>query len=96
MFGIDSLDQVGQIAEGWTNRVLNREQELVNKRLPICLKCPLHTDTIGGGKCDRNKWYNPETKDLSTEYHPGYISACGCPHEAALRVASKKCPLDKW
>lgn len=96
MFGIESFEQVEQIAEGWTNRVLKKEQELVDKRKPICLACPLHTDTVGGGKCDRMKWYNPKTGELSMEYKTGFINGCGCPHEAALRVASKKCPLNKW
>jgi len=42
------------------------------------------------------KWYNPKTGELSMEYKIGFINGCGCPHEAALRVASKKCPLNKW
>jgi hypothetical protein len=34
--------------------------ELANKRLEICKKCPLYKETKNGAVCDSKKYMNPE------------------------------------
>jgi hypothetical protein len=93
MFGIN----VKEIAQGWVNDALNREEELYKHRLPICKQCPLYNPKGAlGAVCDSKKCYNPQTEDLVTYPKTDYICGCGCVLEKAVRVPQKKCALNKW
>ena len=62
MFGINSLEQVKQIAQGYTNWALGREEELSAKRLVICRECPLYDSTVD--KCSNKRGINTITGEL--------------------------------
>lgn len=94
MFGINSFEQIGQIAEGWTNDFLGKEQELSDMRMKICRKCPLYNKETD--RCDSKKCYNKETGELSTSPGNGFICGCGCYMAKASRVKNKKCVLGRW
>lgn len=97
MFGINSWNQVGQIAEGWAKDIVKAEQDLHDKRMKICKKCPLYTDDpVFHGKCDANKYINPKTGELSDLPAPGFIGGCGCALHKKSRVKDAKCVLNKW
>ena len=97
MFGINNFEQAKQIAEGWTNYALGREQELSESRMKICRKCPLYTIKSSiGAVCDSKKYYNPKTGETSNFPESGFINGCGCKLEAKSRVSNAKCPLKKW
>lgn len=94
MFGINSLEQVGQIAEGWTNDLLGKEQELSDKRMAICKQCPLYDKEKD--KCDSRKCYNKDTHEVTTYPQDGFICGCGCFMQKKSRVKNAKCVLSKW
>lgn len=94
MFNINSLHQVKEIAEGFTNYALGREKELADKRYPICLQCPLYNKE--SGRCDVHKCYNKEKGILRTYPGDGYICGCNCIIKAKVVSKSSTCPLDKW
>ena len=97
MFGINSLNQVGQIIDGWAKDIANKEQKLYDIRMPICKKCPLYTDdVVFHGKCDAKKYYNPNTNELSNLPKEGFINGCGCKLSAKTRLKEAKCVLNKW
>ena len=94
MFGINSVNQVKQIAEGWTNYALGREQELSESRMKICRECPLYNeekDTCDGKRC----WDKVNQKLVD---YPGknIVCGCNCYMSAASKSRSKKCILDRW
>ena len=97
MFGINSAEQIGQIAEGWAKDIVKAEQELHDKRMKICRECPLFDENgLLGPTCSSKRCYN--TKTNSVELYPSSdtICGCGCVMEKASRVKSKKCVLGKW
>lgn len=93
MFGYD----LNQIIEGHIKEALNLENDLYNKRMPICRQCPLYTkDNILGALCDNKKGYNPQTGEINNLPEPGFVRGCGCRLEAKNRVKKSKCVLNKW
>lgn len=97
MFGINNVEQVKQIAEGWTNYAFGREKELSESRMKICKECPLYTVKKGiGAVCDSKKYYNPETRELSDLPKPGFIGGCSCKLEAKTRTLRASCPIKNW
>lgn len=87
--------QVGQIVEGHVNELLNKEDELSEKRLQICYNCPLYSVKLGD-QCNPNLWLNIENGDVSLINKPGYVRGCGCRLQAKTRVPSAHCPAGKW
>lgn len=94
MFGENVLEQVGQIAEGWTNDFLGKEQELSDMRMKICRKCPLYDEEKD--RCSSKRCYNKETGELSTAPEKGFICGCGCFISKKSRVRNAKCVLGYW
>lgn len=94
MFGINNVEQAKQIAEGWTNYALGREQELSESRMKICKECPLYNSEKD--TCDSKKCWDTE-EDKLVDY-PGktVICGCGCYCKKKSRVPSAKCVLDRW
>lgn len=97
MFGVNSVEQVKQIAEGWTKDIVKAEQELHDKRMAICNECPLMTkDKFFGPRCDVGKCYNVKTGSIEHSRSKYSICGCNCWLDKATRVKSKKCVLGKW
>lgn len=94
MFGINSFEQVEQIAEGWTNYALGRENELSEQRMKVCIECPLYNKSTD--RCDAKKCYNPEKNEMGTTPGNGFICGCNCYMKKATRSINKKCVLNKW
>ena len=85
-----------QIIEGTANNVLNREEELSKKRMAICSKCELLTDSVLGKMCNSKMYINPITKEVSFKKLNGFIKGCGCILESKTRVKEAACPGGKW
>lgn len=97
MFGLDnvtSVKQVKQIAEGWANDLLKRENELYESRMKICRKCPLYDEE--SDRCDAKKCYNPKTGEIASHPFPGAICGCNCYMSKKTRVPESHCVLNKW
>ena len=86
---------IGQIVHGHVNEVLGLNENIKEKRMKICLKCPLYKDTLGG-ICNSKLWLNPKTGDVSTEQEDGYYRGCGCRLQAKTTLATATCPAKKW
>ena len=94
MFGINSFEQIKEIAEGWTNYALGREKELSESRMKICRECSLYNEKTD--RCDSKRCYNKETGELKTYPEKGFICGCGCVLHAKSRLINAKCPMLKW
>ena len=75
---------------------IQEENELRNKRLAICKRCPLFTNHSDLGYiCDNNKHLllngvvvsNPTSNSRS---------GCGCKLEIKTRLKNEECTLGKW
>ena len=64
--------------------------------MAICNNCPLLINKWYGKVCNRDLWYNPKTKALSSEEQEDYIRGCGCRLEAKTRDLDSECPMNKW
>ena len=92
MFG-----QIGDILEGHYKEITNKENDLYEKRIAICKKCPLYSVNENIGEiCDGSKCWNPNEEILETYSSPKNICGCGCRLAAKTRVKSAKCVLSKW
>ena len=86
-----------QIIEGFYNRIMNNENELLNERLKICKECKLYKeDNILGPVCNRDLYLNPKTNETSVFHKEGYTRGCGCILKSKLRVKDAKCIINKW
>lgn len=94
MFGINSTEQIKQIAEGWTNDLLGREQELSDKRMKICKECPIYDENAD--RCDSKKCLNKETGEITQYPGKATVCGCGCYMKKKTRVPSSHCVLNKW
>lgn len=82
MFG-----QTKQIAEGFYNDLMKRENALHDSRMEICKGCPLFSNAFTGPRCDNNK---------TAEKDGNIIKGCGCFLDKKTRVPGAKCVLGKW
>ena len=94
MFGVNSIKQVGQIAEGWTNYALGREQELSEQRMKICRECPLYNSKKD--TCDSKRCWDTKANKLTDMPGKDVICGCGCRLQAKSRLEKAKCPIKKW
>lgn len=85
------------IAQGFYNKMLNKEQGLQKKRMIICKGCKLYqVDKFFGAMCSRKLYLNPETNETSKTPKEGFSKGCGCVLDSKTRVERSKCPHDKW
>ena len=94
MFGVNSVTQVKEIAEGWTNYALGREKELSESRMKICRECPLYNaekDT-----CDSKKCWDKESEKLVDYPGKNIVCGCGCYMKKKTSSPSSHCILKKW
>ena len=97
MFGVNSFQQVGQIASGWAKDIVKAEQELHDERMAVCKECPLFTaSSLIGPKCDSKKCWDTENNYYVSGPGKHFICGCGCALDKKTRVKSAKCVLDKW
>lgn len=86
-----------QIVEGFYNRIMNKELELLEYRLNICKNCKLYLeDDILGPMCNRKLYFNPKTNETSIFKKEGFVNGCGCILKAKCRVPEAKCIINKW
>lgn len=83
------------IIKGHINEILNINQDISQKRLSICYKCPIYSKKFGG-ICNSKLYLNPATNDISTTYKENYTKGCGCRLKAKTRLVNEKCPAGKW
>lgn len=88
---------IGQIAEGFLNNALGKEEDLFKNRIDICRQCKLHKiDSIFGEICNKKLYINPITEETSNVQKKGFINGCGCVLSSKCRVPQATCPLNRW
>ena len=88
-------NKVNQIVTGTINNILNREEELFNKRISICRSCKLHkVDNVFGEICNPRLYMN-SNNETSTVSKPGFQHGCGCILRSKCRVKDAHCPLNR-
>lgn len=93
MFGLN----VNQIVEGHIKELKKDNEQLYQKRIAICKKCPLFSNGIMGYVCDSKKCVDINKQDVVKDLpNKGDICGCGCRLSAKTRSESAKCVLNKW
>lgn len=87
---------VKRIVKGHVREIFNEEEKLSNARMEICRACPLYIETFIGEICNRYKWINPETGEVSDEEKESYVRGCGCRLNAKTRNPEDTCVINKW
>ena len=87
--------EVKNIIHGHINEVFNINEDISQKRLRVCYRCPLYSTKLGG-ICNSSLWLNPKTGDVSTEQENGYYRGCGCRLQAKATLSTASCPAKKW
>lgn len=91
------MSNINQIVKGTINNILSKEENLYKKRITICKKCKLLTQTkIFGEVCNSKIYLNPNTDEISSEPKLGFKRGCGCVIGSKTRVRESHCPLGKW
>jgi len=81
---------VKAIAKGYTNLLLNRKEELSQKRLEICKQCPAYeADYRLGARC------NPHVQ-IKSEVTGDYVYGCSCILSSKTRSPKSECPAGRW
>ena len=92
MFG-----KVGDIIKGHYKELTNQENDLYEKRIAICRKCPLYTVSESLGEiCDGKKCWNSKLNSIESFPSPETTCGCGCRLKAKTRLANAKCVLNRW
>ena len=91
MFGIS---QIRDIAEGWTNYALGKENELSEQRMKICRQCKLYN--VETDRCDSRRCLNLKTNELVQVPGKDVICGCNCVMQAKTRLERAKCIMSKW
>ena len=81
---------VTDIIKGHVNEVLNSNEELFEKRMIICKKCPLYKESNIGPICN-NRLYMDKENNVSYSPLPGYKRGCGCRLNAKTRLDRAVC-----
>lgn len=92
MFG-----KINDIVEGHYKEITNQENELYEKRIKICKKCPLYTvNSVLGEICDSKKCWNEKENIIETFPSQNNTCGCGCRLSAKTRLKQAKCVLNRW
>ena len=90
------MNKVNQIVKGTINNILNRKEDLFNKRIQICRVCPLYKkDSILGEMCNPSLYIN-KNGDVQSFTSDGFIKGCGCILNSKCRVEEAACIVNKW
>lgn len=87
--------EIGKIIKGHINELLSLNDNISEKRLEICKKCPLYLKDWGG-LCNPELWMHPETKETSTILKEGFYRGCGCRLQAKTTLLDAVCPCLQW
>lgn len=87
--------EIKNIILGHINELFNINNTISQNRLNICYRCPLYSKRLGG-MCNNRLWININTGDVSSTMKHGYVNGCGCRLIPKTRLASAKCPINKW
>lgn len=90
------MSVISQIAEGFFNNVVNKEQALYEKRIEICRKCPLLKEDLIFGEVCTSKLYINNKDEISKTPKEGFIKGCGCVMASKTRVDKAHCIINKW
>lgn len=71
-------------------------EDLVQKRLEICKKCPIMRMTEFGMKCDDRKWISPDGTQASFFKKDGWKKGCGCFLNSKTRNPANHCIINLW
>ena len=91
MFGVQ---QIKDIAEGWTNYALGKEKELSESRMKICRECPLYNNQKD--TCDSKKCWDKVNQKLVEYPGKNIICGCGCYLSAKTKLPRATCVLNRW
>jgi len=83
------------IVEGHLNEIIGKHKDLSERRLSICLECPIMKETAVGPLCDSDKWIDKDNNS-SEEYFQGATKGCGCRLSAKTALKSSRCIVGKW
>jgi hypothetical protein len=85
-----------QIAQGFYNALLKKEQSLYERRMMICRNCKLiKKDELFGEVCNGSLCLNKDTNETSDKEKEGYKCGCGCVLNSKTRVKEATCPVGK-
>lgn len=70
-------------------------EDLFEKRIEICKKCPLWKDTPTGPVCDSNKYINID-KNVSYFKRNGFYKGCGCKLYFRAKNPRLHCVINLW
>ena len=88
---------LNKIIEGHYNNLIDKNRDLLEKRIKICRNCKLYTvDNIFGEVCNKYLFLNPVTNETSEVAKPGFKHGCGCILVAKARLVDEECPIKKW
>ncbi len=90
------MNQLAQIATGFINDIVKREEDLHRTRIAICKQCPIYEESVYGPRCSARKYLNKETNHIQYIPCKDCVNGCGCLLNKKTRVRDAKCPLDKW
>jgi len=87
---------INQIATGFFNNLLDKEDDLYMKRIAICKDCSLYKiDNIFGAVCNSTLYVNTKTGETSRRSLPGFKNGCNCILRSKTRVKEATCPLNR-
>lgn len=72
------------------------DNELYNKRMAICMECPLIKESPYGPICNPSMWINPKTGETSKVPRLGYRRGCSCAVKKKAKNPNNHCIADKW
>lgn len=88
---------INQLIEGHYKNLVNKGNDLMEKRMAICRDCKLYKeDAVLGGMCNKKLYLNPKTNETSIVKKEGFYKGCGCMLRAKTRLEDAKCPIKKW
>lgn len=91
------MGQIINIINGHVNEVLGKNEDIKEKRMEICKKCPLYKETSMGPICNP-KLYISETDKTTVIDRPriGYKRGCGCALARKTKLSNARCIVLKW
>lgn len=84
------------ILDGHIKELFGANENLSNKRLKICMKCPLYKKTPVGPICNSSLYISKDGKDVVNYGKEGYVKGCGCNLSKKVRLSNAKCIIRKW
>ena len=84
------------ILNGHIKNTIGNIDNLSEKRLRICIKCPLYRKTPMGAICNNKLYISKDGKEVLNYGKEGYVKGCGCNSDKKVRIPNAKCIIKKW